>query len=165
MNRLARYLFFGFAAVVLQTMLVPEIALWGQVPDLIVIFAVVVGAFEGSSAGCGAGFLAGLAVDLYHPPTFGAGVMAATVAGYLGGKAQILLDLDHAVNQMVALAATRVVHDLVYALVGTVQGSVEPLSFLVPGTIGGAIYTALIGAAVLALAGLVRGGKHVIDRR
>ena len=165
MNRVLRYLFFGVAAVLLQTLLVPGLALVGQVPDLVVIFAVIVGAYEGSVAGSTAGFLVGLAVDIYHPPTFGAGVMAATVAGYLGGKARIVLDLDHALNQMVVLAAARIAHDLVYALVGALQGSVTPLPWLLRGTFGGAVYTALVGVAALALAGLVRQRKPVSDRR
>ena len=165
MNRLFRYLFFGLAAMVLQTYLVPSVGIGGQRPDLVVIFALTAGAFEGSTRGSLAGFLAGLAVDLYHPPTFGAGAMAGTVAGYLGGRAQTFLDLDHALNQMMAFAGAHVAHTAVFAIIASLQGTGPVLKLFFANGIGGALYTALVGSAVVTVIGLVRGRKHIVDRR
>ena len=39
MNRLLRYSFFGLVAVIFQTYLMPALGIFGQKPDLIVIFA------------------------------------------------------------------------------------------------------------------------------
>ncbi|MCK4771705.1 MAG: rod shape-determining protein MreD [Candidatus Latescibacteria bacterium] len=165
MNRLVRYLFFGLSAVVLQTSLVPSLSIFGQRPDLVVVFALIVGAYEGSSLGCAAGFLVGLAVDLYHPPTMGAGAMAGTLAGYLGGKAQVFLDLDVPLNQGAAFAAGLLAHDAVYSIVASLQGEGNMLWLFAGRAFGGAVYTALVGTACLSAAGLIRGRKHVVDRR
>ena len=165
MNRLVRYLFFGLSAVVLQTSLVPSLSIFGQRPDLVVVFALIVGAYEGSSLGCASGFLVGLAVDLYHPPTMGAGAMAGTLAGYLGGKAQVFLDLDVPLNQGAAFAAGLLAHDAVYSIVASLQGEGNMLWLFAGRAFGGAVYTALVGTACLSAAGLIRGRKHVVDRR
>lgn len=165
MARVLRYLFFGLAVVVLQTTLVPAVGIVGQRPDLVVVFAVIVGAFEGVPAGCLTGFAIGFLVDIYHPPTLGAGVMAGTLAGYLGGKAQEVLDLDLPLNQATAFAFARVAHDLVYTLVVSIKGEGAFWAPFFGRAFGGAVYTALIGTGVLVLVSFVRGGKHVVDRR
>ena len=131
----------------------------------IVDTTVDVGAYEGSSLGCAAGFLVGLAVDLYHPPTMGAGAMAGTLAGYLGGKAQVFLDLDVPLNQGAAFAAGLLAHDAVYSIVASLQGEGNMLWLFAGRAFGGAVYTALVGTACLSAAGLIRGRKHVVDRR
>jgi len=165
MNRLLRYFFFGLATVIFQTYLVPAMGFFSQRPDLIVIFALTAGAFEGSTRGSLAGFLAGLAVDLYHPPTFGAGAMAGTLVGYIGGKAQVFLDLDHAVNQMMAYAGGHVAHTALISIVISLQGMGPVTRLFFSNGIGGAIYTALLGAALMTAIGLVRGRRHIVDRR
>ena len=165
MMRAARYIFLGFAAVVLQTTLVPGIGIVGQRPDLIVVFAVLVGAYEGASTGCLAGFVAGFLVDIYHPPTLGAGTIAGTLAGYVGGRAQEILDLDLPLNQAAAFAFVRVVHDLAYGMVVSIKGEGGFWGLFLGRAFGGALYTALVGTAFLALISLVRGGRHVINRR
>ncbi len=165
MNRLGRYLFFGLGAVVLQTALVPSLTILWQRPDLVVVFALIVGAYEGSRWGSLAGFLVGLAVDLYHPPTLGAGAMAAALAGYLGGKAQIFLDLDVPLNQGVAFGVGLMAHDGLYAVVAMLQGDGNLVGLFLGRAFGGALYTALVGTAILSTAGMIRGRKHVVDRK
>jgi rod shape-determining protein MreD len=165
MSRAVRYIFFGFVAIVLQTTLVPGIGLAGQRPDLIVVFAVLVGAYQGASAGCLAGFIAGFLVDIYHPPTLGAGTIAGTLAGYVGGRAQEILDLDLPLNQATAFAFARVVHDFAYGIVASIKGEGGFWGLFLGRVFGGAVYTALVGTAIIALIALVRGGKHVIRRK
>jgi len=164
-TRLIRYIFFGLCTVVLQTTLVPSLSIFGQRPDLVVIMAVIVGAFEGSGRGSIAGFLAGLAVDLYHPPTMGAGAMAGTLAGYLGGRAQIFLDLDLWLNQGLAFASVTIAHHALYSIVISLQGEGNILLLFAARAFGGALYNAIIGAGCLTVVGFVRGRKHVVDRR
>ena len=165
MTRLVRYTFFGICAVVFQTTLVPSLSIFGQRPDLVVILVVLIGAYEGSSWGSIAGFLAGLAVDLYHPPTMGAGAMAGTLAGYLGGRAQIFLDFELWLNQGVAFALVTFVHHALYSIVISLQGEGNLLLFFATTAFGGALYTAFIGAGCLAVVGFLRGRKHLVDRR
>ena len=165
MNRTARYLFFGVCAVILQTSLVPSLDIFGQRPDLVVIFALIVGAYEGSGWGSVAGFMVGLLVDLYHPPTLGAGAMAGTLAGYIGGKAQVFLDLDVPLNQATAMIAGLLAHDAVYSTVASIQGEGNVLLLFVGRALGGAVYTAIVGTVCLSAAGMIRGRKHVVDRR
>ncbi len=165
MNRFLRYFFFGLTAVVFQSYLVPALGILGQRPDLIVIFALTVGVFEGAGRGSLAGFLAGLAVDLYHPPTFGAGAMAGTLAGYFGGRARIFLDLEHALDQMMAYAGGHATHAALFAIVTSLQGVGPVVRLFFSNGIGGAIYTALLGAAIMTAISLVRGSRHIVDRR
>ncbi len=156
--RTLRYLFFGFAAVVLQTTLVPTVGVLGQHPDLIVIFAVIAGALEGPRWGSIVGFLAGLAVDLYHPPTFGAGAMGGAVAGYMGGKMRAFLDLEFLANQAAAFFTAYLVHDGIYSLVATLKAEGGSWILFILHGIGSGIYTALAGCLVFAvLQGVVRG--------
>ena len=165
MARLLRYMFMGLAVVVFQTTLVPGIGVLGQRPDLVVVFAVIAGAFEGATAGSIAGFIVGFLVDIYHPSTLGAGTMAGTMAGYIGAKAQEFLDLDLPLNQATAFAFARLVHDLVHALVVNFKGEGSFWLLFFGRALGGAVYTALVGVVVLGLIGLLRGRKHVVDRR
>lgn len=165
MNRLLRYILFGLCVVLLQTWLVPYTGIFGQRPDLVVVFALIAGAYEGSARGSLAGFIVGLLVDIYHPPTLGAGTMAGTVVGYIGGRAQVLLDMDHVVNQMVAFGVAHLLHDLVYSVVASLQGAGSLLNLFFGRAVGGAVYTALLGTLVLSTIGALRGRKHVIDRR
>jgi rod shape-determining protein MreD len=165
MNRFLRYLFFGLTAVVFQTCLVPSLGIVGQRPDLIVIFALTAGVYEGSGRGSLAGFLAGLAADLYHPPTFGAGAMAGTLVGYLGGRARVFFDLDHTLDQMMAYAGGHVTHSALFAFVTSLQGAGPVLHIFFSNGIGGAVYTALLGAALMTVIGLIRGSRPFFDRR
>ncbi|MFC1543832.1 rod shape-determining protein MreD [Gemmatimonadota bacterium] len=165
MARAARYAFFGLVTVVLQTTLAPGVSILGQRPDLVVIFAVLVGAFEGASRGCAAGFIVGFLVDIYHPATLGAGTIAGTVAGYAGARAQELLDLDMPLNQAAAFAFVTVLHGSIHALVVVLKGEGAFWRLVLGRVPGGALYTALVGVAVLGLVGFLRGGRHIVDRR
>jgi rod shape-determining protein MreD len=164
-NRLLRYLFFGLAAAVLQTTLVPILSLAGQRPDLVVLFAVAVGAFEGASLGSTAGFLLGLLVDLHHPPTMGGGAMGGALAGWLWGKARDLLDLGLPLDQLITFVAARLAHDLLYDGVAALKGYGNLGTLFFGHALGGAVLTALLGMAVLTLAGLLGAGRYSLDRR
>ncbi|MFO7768679.1 MAG: rod shape-determining protein MreD [bacterium] len=163
--RLLRYLFFGIAAVVLQTTLVPTVGVFEQRPDLIVIFAVIAGSLEGPRWGATAGFLAGLAVDVYHPPTFGAGAMGGAVAGYLGGKTRVFLDLESPVNQAAAFFAAHLGHDGVYALVVAVKAEGNFWEMFILHGIGSGIYSALGGVLVFAVLQAAARGRGGLDLR
>lgn len=165
MMRMLRYLFFGMSTVVLQTTLVPAMAVAGQRPDLVVIFAVMAGAWEGSRRGALAGFTTGLLVDLYHPPTLGAGAMAGALAGYLGGKAQIFLDMEMPLNQAVGLAGAHLAHHLLYGVVAALKGEWNPVVFFLTFGPGGALYTALLGTIIFGIGRLARGRRPDRDRR
>lgn len=163
--RALRYLFFGFAAVVLQTTLVPFLGILEQRPDLIVIFAVILGALQGPRFGALGGFVAGLAVDLYHPPTLGAGAMGGAVAGYLGGKIRAFLDLEFSVNQAAAFFAAHLAYVGVYALVTVVKAEGNFWDIFVVHGIGSGIYTALLGGLVFAVLQWVARGRGGLDLR
>jgi rod shape-determining protein MreD len=165
MNRLLRYLFFGIAAAVLQTTLVPLSALFGQRPDLVVVFAVVVGVYEGAAGGSTAGFLLGLLVDLHHPPTIGAGAMGGALAGWLGGKARELLDLGLPLDQFITFVTARLGHDVLHHGVAAVKGYGNLGALFFGDSLGGAVLTGLVGMAVFALAGLLGARRYYLDRR
>jgi rod shape-determining protein MreD len=165
MARAVRYIFFGLVAVVLQTAVVPGIAILGVRPDLVVLFAAIVGALEGAPAGTLAGFLVGFMVDIYQPATLGAGTIAGTLAGHVGARVQRLLDLDLPLNQAAGLAFAHVVGVTAYAVVVALKGQGVFWHMLLTQVPGGAVYTAVVGVGVFGVLRLLRGGRHVVERR
>lgn len=109
-------------AVVLQAAFLPPLALRGVVPDLALLVVVAAGLVRGPDFGAGAGFLAGLLLDLAPPAehTVGRWVIALVLVGWLAGR--VRGEGRRPVGVILTVAACSFVGVSVYALLGVALG-------------------------------------------
>jgi rod shape-determining protein MreD len=72
-------------AGILQVALAPHMAVFGVVPNFLLLVVVTLAFLEGPTAGCVAGFVAGLMLDLLGSTVIGPWALVMTVVGYLAG--------------------------------------------------------------------------------
>lgn len=72
-------------AGVLQVALAPHIAVFGVVPNLLLLVVVTLAFLEGPVAGCVSGFVGGLVLDLLGSSVIGPWALVMTIVGYLAG--------------------------------------------------------------------------------
>jgi rod shape-determining protein MreD len=73
-------------AAVVQVSIVSGIRVLEAEPDLLLLTVIAIGLLRGSIVGAGAGFVAGLLVDVMTLGTLGVTSILLTVAGYLAGR-------------------------------------------------------------------------------
>ena len=71
--------------LLVQTTFIPLLSLGGMVPDLILIWVILVAIQRGQVEASIAGFLAGLLQDLVSTQLFGLAALTKTLAGFMGG--------------------------------------------------------------------------------
>jgi rod shape-determining protein MreD len=71
-----------FGAFILQTTLVPSLAIFGVKPDLLMLALFMVAIKTGVMPAIFIGFLIGLSQDLYSPSILGQSALAKTLAGF-----------------------------------------------------------------------------------
>ncbi len=76
---------FLVVTLVVQTTVLPLIAVAGARPDLLLLVVVSAGLLLGREHGVGMGFFAGLLQDLASGNVFGVNVLSKTAAGYVAG--------------------------------------------------------------------------------
>lgn len=72
-------------ATVLQAAIAPHMAVFGVVPNLLLLVVVTLALFEGPVAGASCGFVAGLLLDLLGTSIVGPWALVLTVVGYVAG--------------------------------------------------------------------------------
>ncbi len=138
----------GLSVVVLQWLVFGNLALWGVVPDAVLLFVAVTAIKRGRMAGAVAGFSAGLLMDiLTNPQMFGLNALVKTLMGFVVG----LFRSDQGENTRIgppqaflgALVVATVQNGIMTILLALDQGTRTP--FLIAGLwIGGALYTAVV---------------------
>lgn len=86
--RLARYVPLGAAVLVTQVALMPQLRLFGVVPDLGLLFALAIAWYEGSETGALFGFVVGGAYDLFLPTPLGLTGLAYALCAWTLGTTQ-----------------------------------------------------------------------------
>ena len=148
MPLLLRRIGVGLVVVLLQWLVFQRLALWGIVPDVVLLFVTLVAVKRGRLAGATAGFAAGLAMDaLTNPAMFGVNALVKTVVGFVVG----LFRSDQGENTRIgapqaflgALVVAVVHNGLVTIALALGEGTRTP--FLIAGVwVGGALYTAVV---------------------
>ncbi len=127
MQRSLTYIGISLAVLLLQTTLVPYVAVGGIVPDLALIWIVYLGITRGHIAASTAGFLLGLLLDVLAggDTMLGLSSFAKALAGFLAGYTYN----ENKITQILSgaqfpgiLAGVSLVHNLVYFLI-FLQGS------------------------------------------
>lgn len=143
------------AAFVLQVMLAPHLAVFGVVPNLLLLVVMTLAFVEGPSAGAVAGFVAGLLLDLLGTAPVGAWALVLTMTGYTSGMLQENLFaegwLAPATIAVIAGLIAETSYLIVLAIVGAGPASWGALARIV---IPGAVYNAVL--VVLAYPWLAR---------
>ncbi|MBP5246845.1 MAG: rod shape-determining protein MreD [Fibrobacter sp.] len=132
-------------AIVLQTTLASWISFYGQQPDFVLIFLVVMALSHGPVSGMLWGFFAGFSEDVFATVDWlGAQTIAFTCVGFgVGQLEEKFLRLNLA-TKVALLGLAFMLNDLIYyALVGISQESVT--TFFLIKTLPECIYTMLFG--------------------
>ncbi len=107
---------------ILQTTLVPHVAIWGVFADLPLLVVVSWGLLRGPREGILWGFVAGLAVDLFSGAPFGAATLALIAVGLLAGLGAATVFRAHVTLPLLAMFLATIVYDLLFLLVVRISG-------------------------------------------
>src|SRR5438067_6311088 len=109
-------------ALLLHTTLLPEIRIFGVMPDVMLLLAIVAGLEAGPSYGALLGFVSGMLSDLFLPTPLGLSALVFTLVGYVVGvtKGGLLRSTWWFPVMVAALASAA--GPALFALIGTVIG-------------------------------------------
>ncbi|HEY3425112.1 MAG TPA: rod shape-determining protein MreD [Negativicutes bacterium] len=100
-------------ALILQSTIIPLLAVNGIRPDLLLIIVVSSGLLSGKEHGVGIGFFSGLLQDLVSGNIFGLNILAKLATGYVFGMAERKVFKEHILLPVLAMAVATVFHGAV----------------------------------------------------
>ncbi len=103
--------------LILQTTLVPLIAIYGAEPDLLILALFFMGQKHGVLPGLYVGFFLGLGMDLYSPVMLGQNALAKTVTGFFAGLFNEKVMRADMIMKIIILALCLLIHDLIFSAV------------------------------------------------
>jgi rod shape-determining protein MreD len=110
------------AAAILQTSVMPHLAIWGVFPDLPLLIVVNWSLVRGAREGIVWGFVAGIALDLLSGAPFGAATLSLMVVGLLSGLAPTSVAHAQLVLPPVTVFLATLAYDLIFLSVVQVAG-------------------------------------------
>jgi rod shape-determining protein MreD len=146
-------------ALIGESLLAPLMRIGPIAPDFAIIALVMLALAEGPFAGTVGGFSLGLVQDLATPHLLGLNALAKTGVGHAVGRLRGHLVYGMPLVEAVLIAVAVLAHDVLYLLVASRLASEDFLQRLLVEAIPGALYSAVIGMALLRLAdiaGIVR---------
>jgi rod shape-determining protein MreD len=138
------------------------IAIGDVQPDFVLLGIIVIALRSGQLTATVAGFLAGLALDLYAGEVVGLGALAKTCAGFVAGyyfaadRTQVTIRRPKFVSITAIIAA---LHQTLYLLAHFQRPDAGVLLLLLRFGAGGTLYTAAFGAALMLI--LMRAGPRL----
>jgi rod shape-determining protein MreD len=126
---------------ILQTTLVPHLAIWGIFANLPLLVVVSWSLLRGPREGMIWGFVAGLAVDLFSGAPLGASTLALIAVGALAGLGAATVFRAHIALPLLAMFLATIVYDLLFLLVVGISG--YPVAWLE------SLYRLILPSAVL----------------
>lgn len=153
MTGLIKSIILAWAAVFLQTSLVPYAALRGVVPDLVALAIAAKAIQDGPAKGTAFGAWAGFLADCYHPATMGVMTLAGLACGWIVGKMREGIYREQLASQA-AMAAMASLIMRSFEFLGQGSGSFAAYPwFLLRWGLGSALYTAAV--SLLIISGLI----------
>lgn len=133
------------AALLIQTTVLPHLALFQVVPDLLLVVVICIGLVEGPSAGAVSGFAAGLLRDfLLNSPT-GLSSLAYLAVGYAVGAIRPYVQSSSVAVPLAGVFVGSVVGTAFYIALSLLLGvPAEPLSRLIQVVLLTALYNTLL---------------------
>lgn len=151
MMRIVVSLMLILAALLLQTTLIPYIAISGVQPDLVLMVVIAYAFMGGSLRGSVVGFVSGLLQDLLMGFNLGFSAGAKTIIGYLAGLMQRSVLLDSVFLPAFSVFAATLTHDLLLSLLSAIFGLGPELNDSMANLLPSALYNAVLGIAVFPL--------------
>jgi rod shape-determining protein MreD len=149
---LLRFLAVLYAAILVQTLMVPALALGGVRPDVTFVLVILAAFHHGAAAGALAGFLVGLLVGAGSDGTLGLLSLANGVVGYAVGALASRIVRGSISTQLLILFLAAIFRDQILVFLRLPGSPVEGGRLFITSTLPGGIYTALLGVPALALA-------------
>lgn len=118
------YLVLPLLAIVaiLQTTLVPSLAIWSVFANLPLLVVVSWGLLRGPREGALWGFIAGLMVDLLSGAPFGAATVSLIVVGFLAGLGETTVFRARVALPMIVMFLATIVYELLFLLIVSISG-------------------------------------------
>jgi rod shape-determining protein MreD len=148
----------AFLALLLQVSVADRLVILDVRPDLTVLIVVILGLRRGPMAGTLAGFFVGFLQDLLVPATLGMNTLAKSILGNLSGRLGQNLALPSLPLYAPLFALAVLLHDIIYLLAYTKLDPGRFIRIFLVQSLPTALYTSLLGVAILIMAALLRGG-------
>lgn len=113
---------------ILQTTIVPQLAIWGVFADLPLLVVVSWSLLRGAREGILWGFIAGLAVDLFSGAPFGAATFGMIAVGFLSGLGHATVYRAQIALPLVTMFLATIVYDLIFLAIVWLSG--HPVTWL-----------------------------------
>lgn len=155
--RLLRIAACVYAAILLQTILVPKLAIFGVRPDLPFLVVLLVAFAEGGVAGAIVGFVTGLFVGLNSAGTLGVSSLANSLVAYAAGTAAQRLERRGWVTRFFVAFLAVMVRDQIEIVLHTRGDVGAALRLFLRSTLPGGIITAIFAPGVMHVAERVIG--------
>src|SRR5713226_3647737 len=105
-------------ALILQTTVLPHLALFRVVPDLMLVVVICIGLVRGPSSGATAGFVGGMLRDLLLDAPTGLSALAYVTVGYVVGAIRPYVQSSSVAVPLIGVFAGSVVGTAFYTLLG-----------------------------------------------
>jgi rod shape-determining protein MreD len=162
--RVVRILLTLWAAIVLQSMLAPAIAIAGARPDFPLLVVLGIALREGSAGGALAGFVAGLFVDLNSAQPLGATSLMNGLVGFAVGSLGDRLVRDSALARALVVLLATTLRDAALGVLAGAGGFGGVLRHFFTAALPGGLYTAALSAPFLAAAERAIGWRREAGR-
>lgn len=163
-----RVLVVAALALLLQSTIVLELRIAGEVPDVMLLLPIAAGLVAGPAEGAVVGFVGGMAADLLLPTPFGLTALVGTLVGFaVGGVTGDVTRRVRGFSSVVALAASAIAV-MLYAVLGAVLGESQFLHVDLAAVVAvvALVNAVLAGPAVKVLRwALVPPAEHLAGRR
>jgi rod shape-determining protein MreD len=133
-------------ALLLQTSWVHKIAIFGIMPDLILLALVYIGISGGQVEGTTFGFTSGFLLDVYDPEAMGINTLTNSIVGFAVGYSRIGVVAEEIRVQALLLFLAGILHDLIYFTLYSIATPQAIFSSMLRYGLGTAFYTACVGA-------------------
>lgn len=128
---LLRWIVLGIVLLVLQSSVIPAIAIYGVRPDLLLTMVVAVALIYGREKGLGAGFFFGVIQDLVSSGFLGLHVLTKMIVGYLVGMTEKKVYKQNLILPSLVVGVISVFYYIVYIGTLVVKGiMVGPLMMI-----------------------------------
>ena len=130
---------------ILQTTLLPYIAIGGVMPHTGLIIVVSLALLRGSTEGAWTGFVTGVLMDVFFGTSYGYYALIFLLLGFLSGRSQKNFYRENYLLPIIFCCLAVVVYETVIFITGLLsQGDIHVLYFLVRIMVPETVYTAII---------------------